>query len=349
MMHQSLLQWSLLCTVVIQAAKVEFHGSNFTNMEVYDGKIYIGAANKILVLNATNLKSIKTVITCTGTCDNINKVLVINEKMDQLITCGTGHGGICEIRNLSNSDDVLHKSRNDSYFPTFYLVVSTNEKRPACFIKTADSNVLYTGVTFGAGIREGTHGSYDFYLSKTSITENRFRQTGEHLNLNLYQTDVEDYLVYFKAVFQHQGFIYFLTNQKFKVGSSRYTSKIIRICENDTHFYSYTDILLKCIKPGTDYNLVQDVSFIEPGEDLGTFVNTSTKIMAATFAVGSNPERPDGHSAVCIYSIEEIDKKIMEAKKHFITCPWKNWLLEERYLHDLRRSRCMNLTEMHVS
>ena len=345
-MHQCLFQWLLLCTVTVEAAKIEFNGSRFTNMEVYDGKIYIGAANNILVLNAIDLKTEKIVSTCTKECFNINKVLLINEKLEQLITCGTEHGGICEIRNLNNIDNILSQSITN--YATNYLVVSTNEKRPACFVLSADSNVLFTGVTYGSGIIRMTSGSYD-YLAKFHLTENKFMHgDGDRLGLNLHETDVEDYLVYLKTAFQHQGFIYFLTNQRYKVGVSTYSSKLIRVCENDTDFYSYTDISLSCTNDNTDYNLIQDISIVEPGGGLGITLNTNEKIMAATFAVGSDPEHLDGPSAVCLYSIEEINRKIIEAKKKFITCPSKALPFTERYLPDYRDGRCINTTLIHV-
>lgn len=364
-MYQTLLQWIQLFTVVVASQEIEFHGNRFTNMEVYDGKIYIGAANNIVVLNANNLNNENTVSTCTGLCFNINKVLLINERLEQLITCGTGHGGICEIRNLRNIDNVLSQSRNDSFDLT-YLVVSTNEKRPAAFVISSNTNALYTGVTYGPGMYQIVQNNsvsyyyyysavfYNYYLAKFKLDTNAIiRFVNGTLNLDLHENvimNVEDYLVYFKAVFKHHGFIYFLTNQKFKVGEEAYSSKIIRVCENDTEFFSYTDILLKCEKQGISFNLVQDVSVLQPSEDLGIFLNTSSKIIAATFVAGSDPEQPDGPSAVCLYAIEEIDRKIMEAKQHFITCDWDyEYLLpEEKYLQDLRGGWCLNVSQAYV-
>ena len=188
-MHQCLLQWLLLCTVTVEAAKIEFNGSSFTNMEVYDGKIYIGAVNNILVLNATDLKTVKSVSTCTKECYNINKVLLINEKLEQLITCGTEHGGICEIRNLSSIDNILSQSTYSTDYLANHLVVSTDEKRPACFVLSADSNVLFTGVTYGSGIIRMTSGSYGYYLAKFRLTANKFLHgESDFLNLYLHET-----------------------------------------------------------------------------------------------------------------------------------------------------------------
>ena len=344
--------WLILCVVVIETSKPEFSfsGNSFTNMVVHDGKIYIGAKNKIHVLNATNLNEVKEVVTCAGECDNVNKVLVINEKLEQLISCGTGHGGLCELRNLSSINNILDQSKNSSEGLTSYLVVSTNENRPAIFV--TDTSELYTAVTYGGGHAITDSSSYNYYLAKYSLANNHFAKGEEdYLNLALSQTtdplaNLEDYLAYFQAGFQHNGFIYFFTNQKFKVGASTYSSKIIRVCENDTSFVSYTDILLKCEKDGIDYNLVQDVSVFEPGQ--GT-LNNKKKIMAATFTTGFNPEHPEKFSAICLYRVEDIDRIIMEAKQSFIACPYTDLQPKERYLSDNRKkNQCLNTSTVSV-
>ena len=337
MTQQMLTLWLILCVVVIETSKPEFSfsGNSFTNMVVYDGKIYIGARNKIYVLNASNLEEEKTVATCTRECDNVNMVLVLNEKLKQLISCGTGHGGICELRNLSSIDNIQYRTQNGSGSSTYYLVVSTNKARPAYFIW--DTSELYTGVTYDPGILE-TSNSYDCYLAKYSIaSENKLQKNEDTcLKLELKQTNPEDYIVYFKAGFQHKGYIYFLTNQRFKVGASNYSSKIIRVCENDTAFYSYTDILLKCERDSIDYNLVQDVSIFEPGQELADTLYNNKKIVAATFAAGANPEQPEENSAICLYDIDDIDEHIIKAKRNFITCPHESLNTDEKYLLDAR-------------
>ena len=349
--HQLLIQWLLLCVVVIEATKLEFpsgsDGDRFTNMAIHDGKIYIGAKNYIYILNADNLSEMgDKVSTCTGECNNINKVLVINEKLNQLISCGTEHYGTCQIRSLNNIRTVQNTSSNDPLLSS-YLVVSTMEKRPASFLVTMNIGGLYTGVTYGPGVKpEETSGfnSYFNYLSNYSLVNTEFMKE-QYLKFNLFKdnsvdTTPEKYLVYFKASFEEQGYVHFVTNQKFKVGDTNYTSKLIRLCQNDSNFWSYTDIELQCVKNDTVYNLIQDVSILKIWETQADGQMAIETVMAATFASGSDPESPERPSAVCLYNYEEIDQNIMKAKVNFFSCPGSSWTEREAYL--LNEVTCSN-------
>ena len=346
--HQLLIQWLLLCVVVIGATKTDFpsgsYGDYFTNMAIHDGKIYIGAKNYIYILNADNLSQIgDKVSTCTDECNNINKVLVVNEKLNQLISCGTEHYGTCQIRSLNDIRTVQQNktSSNDSKSKNNnYLVVSTMEKRPASFLVTMDAGGLYTGVTYGPGVKvdETTElNSYFYYLSYYSLEKDEFFK-GESLQIKL-KDPFEDYLVYFKGNFEQDGFVYFVTNQKFKVNDTNYTSKLIRVCDSQKkNFFSYIDVVIECQREGLVYNLIQDISIFEPGEELKASLNTSGKVMAATFAVGTVPENPGSQSAVCLFDVNNMNRKIMEAKKDFIVCPKQQLPENERYLPDNRVS-----------
>ena len=341
-----LLQW---LSLLIGAREIAFprgyFGDQFTNLEISDGKVYIGAKNYIYILDASDLSDKEKVSTCTGDCvSNINKVLLVNKDQEQLISCGTGNDGTCEIRNLSNIENLLKRSSalrtSDNY-----LLVSTNEKRPASFVLNTDTDGLYTGVSYGPGIDEFRSSepnvltnTYNYYLANYSLSNNNFDKD-RYLQLTLlsdqtYDIKAEDYLVYFKGGFYLNGFVYFVTNQKINANNSilNYTSKLIRLCKDDQAFWSYTDILLECKNDGTKYNLVQDVNVFEPGDRLRESLNASGKILAATFASGSNPENPGKPSAVCLYKLQDINRNIMEAKKNFFTCPGSSLKVEEAYL-----------------
>ena len=351
-----LIQCVLFHVVVVGATEVEskFTRStiedSFTNMAFYEGIIYIGAKNSIYVLNATNLTEVHMVRTCTGECNNVNKVLVVNKILDHLITCGTGNEGSCKIRTLTTISDVLGTSMTGDGQQADYLVVSTNKKRPSAFVLT--ENGVYVGVTYGSGVKTGSavsiKNTYFNLLSYYSLVDSKFAsmkslqvKLGNGMNVNF-----EDYLIYFKAGFELDGFVYFVTNQKFKVGDGEYTSKLIRLCQNDKAFYSYTDIKLECENHGIEYNLIQDVSVFEPGEDLRKHFNATGKIMAATFASGSNPESPTSPSAICLYKLEDINHNIMQAKRNFIRCSAERLREEERYLSDNRPAVCFNSSQV---
>ena len=319
-LQDMILQW-LVVGVVFNGAISKTFDDNLNHVVVYDGKIYVGATNYIYVLNAIDLSEVQPKIrTCSDVnCDNVNKVMLISEKLQKLIACGSGQG-TCEIRSLDNMKNVTSSSisYNDG---VKYLAVS-NDTRPAVFVFSEENEKLYTGITYGNGLWKSTNKkSYHHFLARYGIGKDGFYKDKD-LDLTLNDVPLNDYLVYFKGGFEHNGFIYFVTNQKFKVEQGGvYMSKLIRVCQNDTDFYSYTDIILSCQKNDVNYNLIQDLTVFEPGKELRDGLTTSKKVMAATFVKGTKPDRLEDESAVCIFDIESIDANIMKAKDDFLKCP----------------------------
>ena len=307
-----------------------FFGDHFSNMEINDGNIYIGAKDYIYVLHASDLSSKETVNTCTGDCkSNINKVLLVNKGQGQLIACGTGTEWSCEIRNLSSIETLVSRSTDTGSD----RLVSTDENRPATFVLAPNTGGLYAGVTFGPGIESisgiGALNTYNFYLANYTLLNDRF-EIQNHIGVSLNKS--EEYVIYFKGGFHRNKFVYFVTNQKLKVGNFSYTSKLIRLCQNDVNFQSYTDIILECKDGDNGYNLIQDISIFEPGDELRDNLTSNGIVLAATFASGSDPEHPQQPSAVCLYKLEDIDRNVMVAKRKYIVCPGSSFNTDERYL-----------------
>ena len=315
-----------------------FFGDHFSNMQINDGNIYIGAEDYIYVLHASDLSSKQAVSTCTGDCkSNLNKVLLVNKGQGQLIACGSGYAGTCEIRNLSSIETLVSRSSTDGND----LLVSTDENRPAAFVLAPNTGGLYAGVTYGPGIYPvsvsgiDAHITYNYYLANYSLLNDNFeKEIDLRLSLSTYIKDrtPEEYLVYFKGGFHQSKYVYFVTNQKLKVGNFSYTSKLIRLCQNDVHFQSYTDIILECIYGNKVYNLIQAISIFEPGEELRDNLTSTGTVLAATFASGSDPEHPHQPSAVCLYKLEDIDRNVMIAKRNYVVCPGSSFNTDERYL-----------------
>lgn len=95
----------------------------------------------------------------------------------------------------------------------------------------------------------------------------------------------ERYPINYMYGFASEGFSYFLTSQMRHTSPSPYHSKLVRVCHDDSDYYSYTEIPIQCLGPdGTDYSLVQ----VTPPRPLpsvtqGTF--SQPKKLAATINV----------------------------------------------------------------
>ncbi|XP_053392365.1 plexin-B-like, partial [Mercenaria mercenaria] len=274
-----------------------------TNLEFHNDLMYIGGRNKIYALDK-NLNIISSVNTCDGKeqdCNNINKVLVVDPTGNRLITCGTGKGGICELRGLDNLNSVQPLLISD-------LTVSIDSDKPAVGMITSNEKFVFA-VTFGSGIEKKitkvSFETYNYAISTTDILALRLKKW---LNLQIHEeVGLENYIIYYKKCLQHAGFSYLVTNQRKEVdrSSSEYVSKFIRICQNDTDYNSYADIVITC----GEYNLIQDAILVNS--------ENGSKIFMGIFTKNLDPNRNSGDSVICGVKLEELDDAIEAAKKNF--------------------------------
>lgn len=315
----------MLCVVVavpmteaVTLIKTVSLNENLTNMQVIKDKLYIGGKNKIYALDK-DLNIVSSASTCDSTvpdCENINKVLLVNDTLGKLVSCGTGKGGICEVRCLNNLSYVEKLSTNDAY-------VSSDPKRPVASMLIGNGN-FSIAVTYGNGLEQIEYSGLQTY--KFAISTRRFSDLVYTKRLR-HKID-KDYIIYYKKSFQHNGFSYFVTNQKkeFSNASSEYESKIVRICQNDKEYSSYTDIVITC---ENEYNLIQDVVLIS---------KRGTPYIIGIFTQGEDPETASGKSVICGGRLDDIDDEIIETKKDYIENSCSDRDSTKRYLpnKDLR-------------
>ncbi|XP_060592209.1 plexin-A4-like [Ruditapes philippinarum] len=325
-----------------------------TSFLLYKGDLYVGGANKIYILDK-DLEQIQIANTCEtakGVCSkNINKILLAHhsERFQILVSCGTGNSGVCEARNLSNIESVLWSS-SASHEDTNYLTVSTNKNRPAVGLIT-ENGTFFVALTFGEGVHSSGQdlmkgiivNTYNYAISSREL--NHFLPVTKDfsdklLKVKISSVTLEEYLIYYKVCFQHDGMSYFVTNQKSEVGSSNYVTKLVRICQDDQGFYSYTDIVLNCNHFGVTYNLIQDVVLIDSEQYFG---NNIGKMFIAVFTRGNNPEQPSGDSVVCVTEIQKLNDALDFAQWSYISSCNGPGNESIRYLHAYKKAGvCQN-------
>ena len=158
----------------------------------------------------------------------------------------------------------------------------------------------------------------------------------------------ERYPINYIYGFDSEGFSYFLTTQMKQTSPSSYHSKLVRVCHDDSDYYSYTEIPIQCIsgQDSEDYTLVQvsqsnvkyfttffeifcwpyhntifvfQAAFVgKPGSDLAAELGVTAQD-DVLFAVFSTPDasegditsKPSKNSALCVYSLKSIRRKFM--------------------------------------
>ncbi|XP_017879466.1 plexin-A4-like, partial [Ceratina calcarata] len=296
------------------------------------GRVYVGAVNRLYQLSPDLSLVVEEVtgpkghsnecsmIDCpretpTRLVDNVNKALVIDYTTTRLISCGSLFQGTCTVRNLHNISDVVQEVKeavvaNNATASTVAFIAPGPPNPPV-------SQVMYVGVTFTGN---SPYRSEVPAVSSRSLDKDKMLNiaeaavtTGTRMYIN--SLSRERYPITYVYGFSSGGFSYFMTTQMKSTETQVHISKLVRVCHEDMHYYSYTEIPINCTSDGTYYNLVQAAYVGKAGSvlasDLG--ITAQDDVLFAVFAEsnGTNTDVPKPHSALCVYSLKAIRRKFM--------------------------------------
>lgn len=296
------------------------------------GRVYVGAVNRLYQLSPDLSVVVKEVtgpkgdsnacsmIDCpretpTRLVDNVNKALVIDYTTTRLISCGSLSQGTCRVRNLHNISDVVQEVKeavvaNNATASTVAFIAPGPPNPPV-------SQVMYVGVTFTGN---SPYRSEVPAVSSRSLDKDRMLNiaeaavtTGTRMYVN--SLSRERYPINYVYGFSSGGFSYFMTTQMKNTDTAVFISKLVRVCHDDEHYYSYTEIPINCTNDGTYYNLVQAAYVGKAGSvlagDLG--ITAQDDVLFAVFSESNttSSDIPKNHSALCVYSLKAIRRKFM--------------------------------------
>ncbi|XP_018019923.1 plexin A3 isoform X1 [Hyalella azteca] len=303
------------------------------------GNVYAAGVNRLYQLDL-NLNLIQTVVTgpiddamqcsatgCAGDAikamkptDNINKVLLLDYLRARVIVCGTVRQGSCQVRDLSNITILTRNvsepiAANNASTSTVAFIAQGPPYYPR-------SHVLYIGVTYSG---ESSYRHEVPAVASRSLEDDRFFEVAvtdvttstRMLVNNLHRSS---FPITYVHGFGSGKFSYFLTRQRADVkAESHYLSKLVRICQNDSAYYSYTEVPLKCRdSSGKDYNLVQAAFVGKAGNELSSQLGIQIKddVLFAVFSPsdpskGAGSAYPTSESALCVYSLKNIQTKFI--------------------------------------
>ncbi|XP_005108902.1 plexin-B, partial [Aplysia californica] len=262
--------------------------------------------------------------------NNYNKVLVVDSQRRYLITCGSVFQGSCEARSLTNASRVLHTPEGTN-MKNSAVAANTANASTVAFIAPGPpalmGTVLYVATTYTGTSRENrvfrdvvpaisTRSLQEHNRFSLAQVDNNFlkgRQSALFLKSEIASTYPIDYVHGFSS----GGFSYFLTVQRDTVNlqnRGKKTTKIIQICQEDSFFFSYADIPLRCVKNGVDYNVLETARLFFPGSELAQDMFAGRIPGDSLVGVFSrtDPEWKTVDSAICVYSMKEIRQKFLE-------------------------------------
>ncbi|XP_030643312.1 plexin-B2a [Chanos chanos] len=325
----------LLCanTCLCDEPLAAFPSATTINNVVQDprtGRIYVGAVNALYQLNSS-LQLESSDITgphkdnpqctppITPQCaeavetDNFNKLLLVHPSNGSLVVCGSLFRGICSLVSLN---DVKQK------------VYYSDTKGEKTYVASTEEGVSVVGVisTFTKDESElkvflvgKGYGSSD----SSKIISTRLLQDYNDMVVfeNLVEAAtvqasplVQRYLHNFRYVFNTSEHIYFLFSRTQYMKDSRNFTFVARMCKNDQHYYSYTELQLNCSRSNR-YNRAQAAYVAYPGPALAESLTQSGEHGTVTtddqvlFVVFTSDDEGGG-SALCLYPLKSIDARV---------------------------------------
>lgn len=303
--------------------------------------LYAGASNRIVQLDYNlSLKGQATTgpkldnPQCHGSCPedtethetiNHNKILVVNEAGSTLITCGSVMQGSCYIYptdKFPNSPQFIDipLAANDEFASTLAFI------GPSHYTPWTKEDVLYVGATFTnvGDYRHEVPAISSRTLSDLHFAEYTFKQT--ILNIDVNHRD--HFLVDYKYGFNTSEYAYFVIVQKKShlAEEAGFLTRIARVCVSDQNYDSYTEITIQCKKRLTtnendvdateiNYNILRDAKVTPAGQRLASQMSIKRDDLVLVAAFSPSKEitnEPQSKSAVCLYSLKDIDETFTE-------------------------------------
>ncbi|XP_059800740.1 plexin-B1 isoform X3 [Hypanus sabinus] len=251
--------------------------------------------------------------------DNHSKLLLINPYGKELITCGSLFQGICEKRSLGMISRILF--RPERPVDTQYVAANDPNVTTVGLVGLSKGEVAVLFV--GRGYTSKGAGGIPPITTRNLVSAEP-RGPDSHPTFSYEDTAklavagrLSEYNHHFVKSFIYQLSVYFLFYRRdLKSPSREYKTYVSRVCLGDMHYYSYVETPLVCQTADRSYNLLQAAYISRPGKGLAEGVlQTDGEVLFATFALGqTSTAKPTEESALCIYTMNQIDQIINQTR-----------------------------------
>lgn len=343
-------------TGIEQSTKI----TNINNLAFHKGFIYLGAQNWLLKINSKTFKIEQSIrygpVLDSPMCrynpideclqlnqkyvmNNYNKLLIVYEQRNLLLTCWTARQGVCDLRDLDDLNKLVQNSSigtvaNDPFNTTIGFIASSANSQDLFYVASTHNNLgPYRDEIPALAGRSLQFNSNNKFMQ--IITSNSQGLKASKASIEFMARFMKTFIVKYINAFNLGIYNYFLTVQHMDTDSLQkgdlLLTKISRLCLNDLSFTkSYTEIPLKCtsgfkgsitsLRP-IDYNELIASKVVEIDSEsylIGLFQQTSR----STFNSSLDQDYLDDEyyssrqisikQAVCVYPIKLIQAKIKE-------------------------------------
>nr|XP_027194961.1 plexin-A4-like [Dermatophagoides pteronyssinus] len=224
------------------------------NSAVESRSLVIGATDWLLQLDYQTFALLHNRSMAVGSPKPYHcKALICDEQRGWLIACGTNNHGQCSIHDLNNISQILHEPKesviSDQPDGSTVLLIGPG---PAISSSANISNTaLYVASTSNENSRSEIIATRSLQIENLMQLVYADISSGTRLYLNNAIAG-HFYLEYIYA-FQSEGFTFFVVVESIGMGKRNqqnkhqaFITKLVRICQKDDRYYSYTEVPLHC-------------------------------------------------------------------------------------------------------
>uniref|UniRef100_A0A8C2KGK7 Plexin A3 n=1 Tax=Cyprinus carpio TaxID=7962 RepID=A0A8C2KGK7_CYPCA len=350
--------WLLVFSVsVLTGTNMAVKDTSLTHLTMHrkTGEVFIGAINRVYKLSAnlTEMRSHQTgpvednamcypppnVRPCSQkleSTDNVNKLLLVDYAGNRLVACGSIWQGVCQFLRLED----LFKLGEPHHRKEHYLSGANESNGMAGVVVGDDDEDLKkkkgdSRLFIGAAI-DGKSEYFPTLSSRKLVADEEkmemfslvYQDEFVSSQIKIPSDTLSQYPafdIYYVYGFASRTYIYFLTlqldtqlTQVDATGEKFFTSKIVRMCSNDTEFYSYVEFPLGCTKDGVEYRLVQAAYKHRPGKILAQALGLSEDedVLFVIFSQGQkNRANPPRETVLCLFTLHQINLAMRERIK----------------------------------
>ncbi|XP_056157329.1 plexin-B1 [Lampris incognitus] len=265
---------------------------------------------------------------------NHNKLLLVDPYSMELVTCGSVNQGICQKRSLDSVDVVLFSAER----PVDTQYVAANHPNVSTVGLVVRSRPDRQPVLF---VGRGYTSSHPPISTRNLVQEPVFSY--EETAKLAVAGRLSEYDHHFVASFAHRQHVYFLFYRRdLKSQSREYRTYVSRVCLDDQAYYSYVEVPLTCrSSAGKIYNLLQAVRLGLPKD--GAISQVSEVLLGVFSTRLASSTRPSEDSALCMFNLEDLDRRINFTRDLCYTQMGKEVGVEAAYIEYEVKSNCANL------
>ncbi|XP_069832862.1 plexin-B2 [Dendropsophus ebraccatus] len=338
-MYPEMATWIQLVNLIIfiaQGSTIEHFRSFLSDTELNHlrinedtGDVYIGAVNRLYQLDGTlNLRFNVTTgpepdhKKCTppidlnqcpnaAPTDNYNKLLLLDVPKERIVVCGSIYKGICSLRKLGDissehlfyDDSRGEKSfvvSNDEKVETVGLVTDMTKDGPRVLFVGKGTSQHDNGIIISTRILDEADDKGPF---ETYVDSATFKHGWSSVSTQQFVT-----------VFDDPQRVYFISSLLDKNNGKNRTF-ITRLCKSDYNYFSYVEMDLVCTDGNIPYNICTSAYLTSPGQKLANamgITKTDDKVLFGVFSTFDNNQEK---SALCMFSLDSINKKFEENRE----------------------------------